>query len=210
MRVSHVTLSGDRATENKLPSIKDRGQTDRATILVNRNLLLWLSTLGKLWSMIMIYTCKSRGQTSLGSKDIVETDGRTRPIALPCPLTRLVIITRCQNSAHPGFSGNIPDSHHGRLFVTSAWSEDWRLHGVESAFITWTRWHRWTRTMLRSQWEHHNLTTEYIITSNPGIITAITVEKDATDRQIPDRCFILHTVYFIRLRFGFADHCTRL
>jgi len=90
---------------------------------------------------------KSQGQTSLGSKDIVETDGRTRPIALPCPLTRLVIITRCQNSAHPGFSGNIPDSHHGRLFVTSAWSEDWRPHGVEYAFITWTRWHRWTRTM---------------------------------------------------------------
>ena len=75
------SVTGATKLENKLTSIKDWGQTDYVTIIANinhnHNLDLWP------WSIQMQ---KNQGQRLGGSKSKLKTDGRTRPIAVPCPL----------------------------------------------------------------------------------------------------------------------------
>jgi len=80
--------------KNKLPSIEDRDQTNRVTILANsnhsHNSMTLTFSLQRTMAMTRIHA-KYRGQRPAGSK---QTDGRTRPIALPIPLARSIIIIR--------------------------------------------------------------------------------------------------------------------
>jgi len=77
-----------RKLENKLPSIEDRGQTDRVTVLANSTWLM-TSTLNPL-QPIHTRAKKSTSEVSYG----VERDGRTQPIALPGSQTRSVWKTK--------------------------------------------------------------------------------------------------------------------
>jgi len=67
---------------------EDRGQTDRVAIFANSNPVTW--TFNPHRAMDITHT-HSEYHKSIGSNAKVETDGRTRPIALPSLLKRWVI-----------------------------------------------------------------------------------------------------------------------
>ena len=77
-----------RKLENKLPSIEDRGQTDRVTVLANST---WLMT-STLNPRQPIHTRAKKSTSEVSYR--VERDGRTQPIAFPGPLTRSVWKTK--------------------------------------------------------------------------------------------------------------------
>jgi len=85
--------------KNKLPSIEDRDQTNRVTILANsnhsHNSMTLTFSLQRTMAMTRIHA-KYRGEKGQLVQKIKwkQTDGRTRPIALPIPLARSIIIIR--------------------------------------------------------------------------------------------------------------------
>ena len=80
----------------KLPSIHDRGQTVRVTILANPNPDLRPRLLIPCELRSRPYTLKKNPRSKVSCfKRRQSGNGRTRPIELPCPLARLAVTNQC-------------------------------------------------------------------------------------------------------------------